>query len=79
MGTNFYARRIIPSENDKVVVGGYIDSADMADAIESDSFGGFDSIAQYVNEGNEVHLGKRSAGWKYLLQLHSFLLQLRVQ
>ena len=65
MGTNFYARRIIPSENDRVVVGGYIDSADMEDAIESD-VSEFDSIDQYVNEGNEVHLGKRSAGWKFL-------------
>ena len=65
MGTNFYARRIIPAENDKVVVGGYIDSADMEDAIESD-ISEFDSIDQYVSEGNEVHLGKRSAGWKFL-------------
>ena len=31
MGTNFYARRIIPSENDRIVMGGYIDSADMED------------------------------------------------
>ena len=65
MGTNFYTRRIIPSENDRVVVGGYIDSADMEDAIESD-VSDFDSIDQYVSEGNEIHLGKRSAGWKFL-------------
>ena len=65
MGTNFYARRIIPSEDDRIVIGGYIDSADMEEAIESD-VSEFDSIDQYVNEGNEVHLGKRSAGWKFL-------------
>jgi hypothetical protein len=79
MGTNFYARRIIPAENDKVVAGGYIDSADMADAIESDSFGGFDSIAQYVNEGNEVHLGKRSAGWKFLWNPNVFKIKNRLR
>ena len=76
MGTNFYARRIIPSENDKVVVGGYIDSADMEDAIESD-VSEFDSIAQYVNEGNEVHLGKRSAGWKFLWNPNVFKIKNR--
>ena len=65
MGTNFYARRIIPSENDKVLVGGYIDSADIEIVIESD-VSEFDSIDQYVSEGNEIHLGKRSAGWKFL-------------
>ena len=65
MGTNFYARRIIPSENDRVVIGGYISSDDMADAIESD-VSEFDSIDQYVSKGNQIHLGKRSAGWKFL-------------
>jgi hypothetical protein len=76
MGTNFYARRIIPSENDRIVIGGYIDSADMEDAIESD-VSEFDSIAQYVNEGNEVHLGKRSAGWKFLWNPNVFKIKNR--
>ena len=64
MSTNFYARRIIPSENGKAT-GGYIMSEDMENAIESD-VSKFDSIDQYVSEGNEIHLGKRSAGWKFI-------------
>lgn len=64
MGTNFYSRRIIPSENKKAA-GKYISSEDMEDAIESDN-SKFDSIDQYVSKGNQIHLGKRSAGWKFI-------------
>ena len=64
MGTNFYAR-IIPKEEDK---------QKLIDAINDNQHNIIVDLAselygrrnEYTRKGNEIHLGKRSCGWKFL-------------
>jgi hypothetical protein len=64
MGTNFYAR-IIPKEEDK---------QKLIDAINNNQYDIIEDLASelygkrndYSGVGNEIHLGKRSSGWKFL-------------
>lgn len=64
MGTNFYAR-IIPKEEDK---------QKLIDAINNNQYDTIENLASelygrrndYSGIGNEIHLGKRSDGWKFL-------------
>lgn len=64
MGTNFYAR-IIPKEEDK---------QKLIDAINNNQYDIIENLAselygrrnEYTRKGNEIHLGKRSCGWKFL-------------
>lgn len=64
MGTNFYAR-IIPKQEDK---------QKLIDAINNNQYDIIENLASelygrrndYSGIGNEIHLGKRSGGWKFL-------------
>ena len=64
MGTNFYAR-IIPKEEDKQKLLDAINNNqyDVIEDFTSELYGKRD---QYSRRGNVIHLGKRSAGWKFL-------------
>ncbi len=64
MGTNFYAR-IIPKEDEKNVLINKIvnNKFDEIEDLASELYG---SRNQYTRKGNLIHLGKRSAGWKFL-------------
>ena len=70
MGTNFYAR-IIPSEQD---IKSFICSDDIEDAIEA---GDVKSMTEYVKKGNQIHLGKRSGGWKFVWNPNVFKINRR--
>lgn len=64
MSTNYYAR-IIPTSNEKQT---------LIDAINSDDFKLVEELTQkfygsrcdYCGDGHNIHLGKRSCGWKFL-------------
>lgn len=64
MGTNFYAR-IIPKEDEK---------NELINKIINNEFDEIEDLAselygrrnEYTRKGNMIHLGKRSAGWKFL-------------
>ena len=64
MGTNFYAR-IIPKEEDKQKLIDAINNNqyDVIENLASELYGRRDD---YSGIGNEIHLGKRSGGWKFL-------------
>lgn len=64
MGTNFYAR-IIPKEEDKQKLIDAINNNqyDTIENLVSEIYGRRDD---YSGVGNEIHLGKRSCGWKFL-------------
>lgn len=64
MGTNFYAR-IIPKEEDKQKLIDAINNNqyDIIENLASELYGRRDD---YSGVGNEIHLGKRSDGWKFL-------------
>ena len=64
MGTNFYAR-IIPREEDKQKLIDAINNNqyDVIENLASELYGRRDD---YSGVGNEIHLGKRSDGWKFL-------------
>lgn len=64
MGTNFYAR-IIPREEDKQKLIDAINNNkyDIIEDLTSELYGRRDD---YSGVGNEIHLGKRSGGWKFL-------------
>lgn len=64
MGTNFYAR-IIPKEEDKQRLINAINNNqyDIIEDLASELYGRRDD---YSGIGNEIHLGKRSGGWKFL-------------
>ena len=60
MGTNFYIRKKI-KESDKRTIQELLDKDDM------------DGVAIYAKENpNEIHIGKRSYGWKFLWDAHEF-------
>ena len=63
MGTNYYAR-IIPSKERKEHLKKLIDE-DKFDEIQDEVSQMYGSDTEY-NNGAEIHLGKRSAGWKFL-------------
>ena len=64
MGTNFYAR-IIPKEDEKnELINKIINNKfDEIEDLVSELYG---SRNEYTREGNVIHLGKRSCGWKFL-------------
>lgn len=64
MGTNYYAR-IIPREEDKQKLIDAINNNkyDIIEDLTSELYGRRDD---YSGIGNEIHLGKRSGGWKFL-------------
>lgn len=64
MGTNFYAR-IIPKQEDKQKLIDAINNNqyDVIEDLASELYGRRDD---YSGIGNEIHLGKRSGGWKFL-------------
>lgn len=64
MGTNYYAR-IIPREEDKQKLIDAINNNqyDVIEDLTSELYGRRDD---YSGVGNEIHLGKRSGGWKFL-------------
>ena len=64
MGTNFYAR-IIPKQEDKQKLIDAINNNqyDVIEDLTSELYGRRDD---YSGVGNEIHLGKRSGGWKFL-------------
>lgn len=68
MGTNFYAR-IIPTKERKEKIKQAIDNNDF-DEIKSLVDSTYSSPQYYYKEstfvGGEIHLGKRSGGWKFL-------------
>ena len=64
MGTNYYAR-ILPKEEDKQKLKDAIDN-DRDDLIIELASELYDHRDQYTRKGNKIHLGKRSAGWKFL-------------
>lgn len=64
MGTNFYAR-IIPKEDEKNELINKIvnNKFDEIEDLASELYG---NRNEYTREGNVIHLGKRSCGWKFL-------------
>ena len=64
MGTNFYAR-IIPSEKAKheLIEAINNDNPDLVEELTQELYGSRD---EYSGIGSRIHLGKRSAGWKFL-------------
>ena len=64
MGTNFYAR-IIPSKSRKEKLKKMIDE-DRFDDIKDEMADMYGSSDQWNENHGEIHLGKRSAGWKFL-------------
>ena len=64
MGTNYYAR-ILPKEEDKQRLKDAIDN-DRDDLIIELASELYDHRDQYTRKGSKIHLGKRSAGWKFL-------------
>ena len=64
MGTNYYAR-IIPKEEDKQRLIDAINNnqCDIIEDLASELYG---RRNDYSGIGNEIHLGKRSCGWKFL-------------
>lgn len=72
MGTNFYAR-IIPSKERREHLKSLIDTNDFTkikSEVES-MYGNLDYDFNYDSyTGGEIHLGKRSAGWKFLWNLN---------
>lgn len=60
MGTNFYIRKKI-EEADKKAIQELLDKDDM------------EGVKNYAEEHpNEIHIGKRSYGWKFLWDAHEF-------
>ena len=64
MGTNFYAR-IIPSKERKEKLKKLIDE-NYFDDIQSEVADMYGSSDEWDENHGEIHLGKRSAGWKFL-------------
>lgn len=64
MGTNFYAR-IIPTKSRKEYLKKLIDE-DRFSEIQEEVQKMYGTGSEYCSECGEIHLGKRSAGWKFL-------------
>jgi hypothetical protein len=76
MGTNFYAR-IIPKRKRKNELKKLIDTDDFHEIVQEigKTYGSFS--VDYTGEavGGEVHLGKRSAGWKFLWNPNIYIIR----
>lgn len=59
MGTNFYIKKYMTPEQKKEVI----------DAINNDQY---DEARDIMNEVKDIHIGKRSAGWKFLWDANEF-------
>lgn len=59
MGTNFYLRRKL-DEDTKKVLKQYVDTSNI------------DMIEEILKDYKEIHIGKRSYGWKFLWDAHYF-------
>ncbi len=59
MGTNFYLKRKINESTKKV----------LKDCIDKDDI---DTVRSILNDYKDIHIGKRSAGWKFLWDAHYF-------
>lgn len=59
MGTNFYIKKYMTSEQKKKVI----------DAINNDQY---DEARDIIAEVGEIHIGKRSGGWKFLWDANDF-------
>lgn len=76
MGTNFYAR-IIPTKKRKSELIKLIESEDF-EKIKNEinkTFGSFELDYNNVPVGGEIHLGKRSAGWKFLWNPNIYIIK----
>ena len=60
MGTNFYIRQKIKDEDKKAI----------RDLLDKDDMEGVKNYAE--EHPNEIHIGKRSYGWKFLWDAHEF-------
>lgn len=65
MGTNFYAR-IIPTRKRKDALKELIDLSTDFRKIRDEVAATYGETNEYNWEGGEIHLGKRSGGWKFL-------------
>lgn len=59
MGTNYYIKKYMTPEQKKEVI----------DAINNDQY---DEARDIMNEIKDIHIGKRSAGWKFLWDANDF-------
>ena len=59
MGTNYYIKKYMTPEQKKEVI----------DAINNDQY---DEARDIMNEVKDIHIGKRSAGWKFLWDANEF-------
>lgn len=76
MGTNYYGR-IIPTKKRKEELYSLIDTDDFSKIIDEidHSYGQFKLDWEGNPTGGEVHLGKRSAGWKFLWNPNIYLVR----
>lgn len=76
MGCNYYAR-IIPSESDKRILKKMIDDNNfdtIKDKVER-MYGRFHPGDKYDDPIGEIHLGKSSAGWKFLWNPNIYIIR----
>lgn len=75
MGTNFYALRI-PTKERKEKLTQLLDSDDFDNIISEidTTFGKFEMDGD-VPKGGKIHLGKRSAGWKFLWNPNMYVIR----
>ena len=59
MGTNYYIKKYMTPEQKKEVI----------DAINNDQY---DEARDIISEVEKIHIGKRSAGWKFLWDANEF-------
>lgn len=59
MGTNYYIKKYMTPEQKKEVI----------DAINNDQY---DEARDIMNEVKDIHIGKRSGGWKFLWDANEF-------
>lgn len=59
MGTNFYLKRRLSQEQKK----------ELKDFIDDDNYKDAKNLLLYTDK---IHIGKRSAGWKFLWNVHNF-------
>lgn len=59
MGTNYYAKRSLPSDSKQK-------------AIKAIQEGKYDLVRDILDESNEIHIGKRSGGWEFSWDHNNF-------
>ena len=59
MGTNFYLKKKLSQEQKK----------ELKDFIDNDNYEDAKNLLRYTDE---IHIGKRSAGWRFLWNVHNF-------